>query len=299
MTATRSSSDVAELTDAIGAGTAVTALAPPARPGGIPNWLGALIGAVVIIGLWWAVSVVRIHNFEFLGAHLNWRGPKSGVPRPDRVVVQFWKDWRPLTEHNYIKTLKEAALGYVVANVLAIALGIAFVQVPMVEKSLLRIAVASYCLPIIAIAPILSVTLHGLQPQAALAGLLVFFPTLIGVLVGLRSADRAAMDVVRASGGGTWAQMTKVRLRAALPSTFAALQIAAPSAILGAIIGEYLGAQTSGLGVMMIVAQEAANAERLWAVALFCTFIAGVAYAAVGLIARLATPWAPRGQGMR
>jgi ABC-type nitrate/sulfonate/bicarbonate transport system permease component len=293
LTATRSS-DVAELTDAIGAGTAVTTTAPPQRRGGMPNWLGALIGAAVLVGLWWLVAVIRIHNASFLGMHLNWRGPKSGIPRPDRVLVQFWKDWGPLTSHNYVKTLKEAALGYIVANLLAIALGIAFVQVPMVEKSLLRIAVASYCLPIIAIAPILSVTLHGLEPQAFLAGLLVFFPTLIGVLVGLRSADKSALDVVRASGGGSWAQMTKVRLRAALPSTFAALQIAAPSAILGAIIGEYLGAQTSGLGVMMIVAQEAANSERLWAIALFCTAVAGASYALIGVLARLATPWAPR-----
>jgi ABC-type nitrate/sulfonate/bicarbonate transport system permease component len=175
----------------------------------------------------------------------------------------------------------------------------------VVESALLRIAIASYCLPIIAIGPILIFTLHGDAPKSALAGLLVFFPTLIGVVVGLRSADKTSLELVRAACGGarnkqadkfivSWAQLRKVRLRAALPSTFAALQIAAPSAILGAIIGEYLGAQTQGLGVFMIVAEQQGNAERLWGIALVCTVIAGLGYAAIGLIGRLLTPWAPR-----
>ena len=77
---------------------------------------------------------------------------------------------------------------------LAIVLAVAFVQVPLVEKALLRVAIASYCLPIIAIGPILTFVLNGDAPKSALAGLLVFFPTLVGVVVGLRSADRAALD---------------------------------------------------------------------------------------------------------
>jgi ABC-type nitrate/sulfonate/bicarbonate transport system permease component len=179
-----------------------------------------------------------------------------------------------------------------VANVLAIALAIAFVQVPLIEKALLRIAVASYCLPIIAIGPILSFILHGDAPKSALAGLLVFFPTLVGCAVGLRSADRTILDLIRASGGGSWSQLFKVRLRAALPSTFAALQVAAPSAILGAIIGEYLGRQDNGLGIMMINAQGSLEIARTWGIALLTTGIGGIGYLVTGLLGRAAAPWA-------
>jgi ABC-type nitrate/sulfonate/bicarbonate transport system permease component len=89
----------------------------------------------------------------------------------------------------------------------------------------------------------------------------------------------------------------KVRLRAALPSAFAALQIAAPSAILGAIVGEYLGNQDTGLGIMMINAQATLEIPRTWGVALLCTGIAGVLYALTGLVGRLVAPWAPRQAG--
>lgn len=151
-----------------------------------------------------------------------------------------------------------------------------------------------YCLPVIAIGPILTFVLHGDAAKSALAGLLVFFPTLVGTVVGLRSADATTLDMVTACGGSTWTHLRKVRLRAALPSTFAALQVAAPSAILGAIVGEYLGSQDRGLGIVLITAQQTLQIPRIWGVALVCTAIAGAAYLLTGILGRLAAPWAVR-----
>jgi ABC-type nitrate/sulfonate/bicarbonate transport system permease component len=185
----------------------------------------------------------------------------------------------------------------VVANLLALALGIAFVQIPVIEKALLHLAVASYCLPLVAIGPILTFVLHGDAPKAALAGLIVFFPSLVGIVVGLRSADAHTLDLIRAVGGGSWVQLFKVRFRFALPSTFAALKIAAPAAILGAIVGEYLGNQDHGLGIMMINSQATLEIPRTWGVALLCTAIAGICYVVIGLVGRAVSPWASPGAG--
>jgi ABC-type nitrate/sulfonate/bicarbonate transport system permease component len=249
----------------------------------LPAWLGGTIGVVILVGIWEILALTVFHKVG------------SGVPTPTSVVSQFVTDWSSgLYGRNVGQTLKEAGTGYVVANGLAIVLGVLFVQVPLIETALLRIAIASYCLPIIAIGPILTFVLHGDAPKAALAGLLVFFPSLVGVAVGLRSADRQALDLVRAYGGGAWTQMRKVRFRAALPSTFAALQIGAPSAILGALVGEYLGGQGSGLGIMMIDAEGALDVSRTWGIALLCTLLAGLLYVAIGLIGRLVMPWAPK-----
>jgi ABC-type nitrate/sulfonate/bicarbonate transport system permease component len=249
----------------------------------MPPWLGGMIGAVILIVVW---EILALTLFRRTG---------SGVPTPTSVVSKFWSDWRAgLYGKNIKETMKEAATGYLVANVAAVVLAVAFVQVPLIEKALLRIAIASYCLPIIAIGPILTFVLHGDAPKSALAGLLVFFPTLVGVVVGLRSADRATLDLIRATGGGSWTQLFKIRLRSALPSAFAALQIAAPSAILGAIVGEYLGAQSTGLGIMMIDAESALEVARTWGIALLCTAVAGLAYLLTGLIGRQVAPWAPR-----
>jgi ABC-type nitrate/sulfonate/bicarbonate transport system permease component len=258
---------------------------PPDRQG-MPAWLGGTIGAVLLIALWEILALTVFHKVG------------SGVPTPTSVVSKFWSDWGSgLYGRNLGQTMKEAATGYLIANALALVLAIAFVQVPLIERALLRIAIASYCLPIIAIGPILTFVLHGDAPKSALAGLIVFFPSLVGMVVGLRSADAAALDVITAVGGGSWSQLMKVRLRAALPSAFAALQIAAPSAILGAIVGEYLGNQDHGLGILMINSQAQLEVARTWGVALLCTGIAGVGYALTGLVGRLAAPWAPRQAG--
>jgi ABC-type nitrate/sulfonate/bicarbonate transport system permease component len=184
--------------------------------------------------------------------------------------------------------------GYLIGNGLAIGLAVLCFGIPVVDRLLLQIGVASYCMPIIAVGPILISVFSGTAPEMALAGISVFFTTLVGTLVGLRAADPTTLDVIRASGGGRLAQLRFARLRAALPSTFAGLQIAPPAALLGAIIGEYLGAD-KGIGVTMIASEQGVNVARTWALALIASAIAGVGYGITTLVARLLTPWAPRG----
>jgi ABC-type nitrate/sulfonate/bicarbonate transport system permease component len=163
-----------------------------------------------------------------------------------------------------------------------------------VERPLLQLGVVSYCLPVVAIGPVFAIVFNGDSPKVILAAMSVFYTTLISAILGLRSADKASLDVIHAYGGGPVAKLTKVRLRASLPSLFAGLRIAAPAAILGAIIGEYLGAE-KGLGVTMINSQQALEVSRTWAIALVATGAAGLGYALTGAVGRLLTPWAPRG----
>ena len=186
-----------------------------------------------------------------------------------------------------------AGLGYLWGNLVAVLIGLAFVLVPFLEKALMQIAVATYCLPIIAIGPILQVVLRGDAPKIALAALSVFFTTLIGMLVRLRSAEKTSLELVRVYGGGTFMQLRKVRLMAALPHLFAGLRITAPAAVLGAIIGEYLGGE-KGLGIFMINSQQAFDVPRTWGIAIISTAVAGAGFALTSLVARIATPWAPK-----
>jgi ABC-type nitrate/sulfonate/bicarbonate transport system permease component len=150
-------------------------------------------------------------------------------------------------------------------------------------------------MPVIAIGPILQIVLNGTAPKIALAAMSVLFTTLIGTMTGLRSADRTALELVRAYGGGSWKQLTKIRIRAALPSMFAALSIAAPAAVLGAVVGEYLGAD-EGLGLGIMNSENVLDTSRVWALAVVITALAGAGYLVVHLVGRLLTPWAPRGR---
>ena len=168
-----------------------------------------------------------------------------------------------------------------------------FLIAPIFERPLLQLGVVSYCLPIVAIGTIFAIVFGGDTPKVILAAMSVFFTTLIGMLVGLRSADPTTLDVITAYGGGAAKKLTKVRLWASLPSLFAALRIAAPAAVLGAIIGEYLGGD-KGLGVAMINSEQALEVARTWGIALVATAVAGFGYGVTALVGRLVTPWAPR-----
>ena len=245
-----------------------------------PRWGYGMIGLVTLVVVW-----------EVLGRTVFADG--RAVPPPTKILSQLGTDGLTFYWPNVRTTLREAGEGWLWGNGIAILMAFVLVQVPLVERALLRLALVSYCLPVIAIGPVLAVLFSGDTSKVILAALSVMFTTLVAALVGLRGADRTSLDLIRAYGGGTWIQLWKVRLRASLPSLFAGLRIAAPAAMLGAIIGEYLGAE-SGLGVAMINSQQSLAVERTWGIALVATAISGAAYGLTALASRLLTPWAPR-----
>jgi ABC-type nitrate/sulfonate/bicarbonate transport system permease component len=225
-------------------------------------------------------------------ASMTFLADSPSLPSPTEIVRQIVDDGWSFYGPNIATTTREAGWGWLWGTGIAIALAVVFVQLPSVERWLMRVAVAAACLPIIAIGPVLQIVFDGETPKIVLAALSCFFFTLIGTIVGLRSADRASLDLVAAAGGGSWSQLRTVRSRASLPSLFAALRIAAPTALLGAMIGEYLGGD-SGLGVAMVNAQRSLQVTRTWGIAVVAALIAGAAYAVTALAGRLLTPWAP------
>jgi len=253
-------------------------LLPPAERQ-LPSWFGGAVGITSLLVIW------QVLGMTVFNPHL--------LPAPIAIVKKMvddgWSFYWPNTE----TTLREASIGWLWGNAAAVILAIVFVQVPLVERALLKVAVASYCLPIVAVGPILATLYSGDTPKVILAALSVFFTTLIGGIVGLRSADQTSLDLVHSYGGGSWAALTKVRIRSSLPSLFAGLRIAAPAALLGALIGEYMGGE-NGLSVAMINSQQALEAERTWGIALVATALAGLGYGLTALVANRLTPWASR-----
>lgn len=239
--------------------------------------LGGAVGIALVVGIWELLARTVLAS-------------SLVVPTPFSVATQMWND-----RHFYVPhvetTLHEAALGFLWGNAIAIAIGTVFVIVPVVEQALIRLAIAVYCVPLLAIGPILQIILSGESPKVVLSALAVFFTTLIATMLGLRSPDRASLELVHVYGGGPWKALRIVRIRAALPALFAGLRIAAPAALLGAIIGELLGG-TQGLGVAMVESQSSFEVTRTWGIALVTAGLAGLGYAIVSLAGRVLTPWA-------
>ncbi|MCF3972771.1 ABC transporter permease [Paracoccus salsus] len=183
-------------------------------------------------------------------------------------------------------TLTNAAIGFLAGNLAAILLaGIALVW-PRLTHAVSGLALVVFCLPLIATGPILRVLLGpGEAPQIVLAALAVYYTTLIPLMTGLRATPAVWLDLVRSYGRGRLAELIHVRARAGLPYLFAGLQIAAPAAFLGAMVGEFTGAER-GLGVLTIRFTRSMDVSALWAIALLAAAVSMVAYGAIGALAR-------------
>lgn len=255
----------------------------------VPGWLSALIGTSVLVAAWWVVSLAFV--------------PDDGttytpVPSPFAVVQQLAEDGLAAYWPSFKVTITEAAWGFVWGNSLALLLAATVLLAPRLEPIVVQVAVVSYCLPLVAVGGIAIVILGGAEQPGDpsktaifLAALAVFFTTVVGALLGFKAADRASLDVVRVYGGTRLTQLRKVRLIAALPAILNALQVAVPTAFLGAVLGEYMGATDRSVGILLIRLQGNLDSERVWAVFLLCAVVALIGYAALGLVSRLVTPW--------
>ncbi|MEO3388560.1 ABC transporter permease subunit [Mesorhizobium sp. CAU 1741] len=183
-------------------------------------------------------------------------------------------------------TFESAALGFVIGNLVAIALALMALLVPRAERLVAAVALFVSCLPFVATGPILRVIGGpGTAPQITLAALAVYYVTFLTLMVGLRASPSAWLDLVRSYGRNRWTEIVQVRARASLPYLIAGLQITAPAAFLGAMVGEFTGAER-GMGVLAIRAMRGLDVTATWALATVASATAILVYAGIGWIGR-------------
>lgn len=183
-------------------------------------------------------------------------------------------------------TLTSAALGYFWGNLAAIALAVLVAVVPAFDRSVRILSLVVFCLPLVATGPILRVLYGpGIGPQVTLAALSIFYTTLLPLLTGLRATPAVWLDLVASYGGRRWMALSHVRLMASVPYLLAGLQIAAPAAVLGALVGEFTGAER-GLGVLTLQAMRSLDTEATWAIASVAAAASIAAYLGVGYLGR-------------
>lgn len=265
-----------------------TAAAPSRRSlAAVPPWAGGVLGVVLLVVVWWIVSAAFFHQSQ-------------SVPYPSRVLHEILTDlhtgvfWAAVGH-----SAASAGWGYLWGNVIALVLAVVALLVPVLDGLVTQLAVVTSCLPLTALGPILVLMspAHSRSTSVELAAISVVFTTVIGALLGFRSASQAQLDVVRAYGGSPVTQLLKVRLVAALPSLMAALKIAAPAAFLGAVLGEfYVIGVDSGIGIDIRSAQFANDSVQIWTLAIVSGLVAGAAYGLVALLGRVLTPWSEGGR---
>jgi NitT/TauT family transport system permease protein len=130
----------------------------------------------------------------------------------------------------------------------------------------------------------------GLKSKVLIAALIAFFPILIGVVVGLQSVDRGSLLLGRSIGLSRLGTFSKIRMPFALPSTFGGLKVGMTLAVVGAVVGEFLGS-TKGLGSVLVIAAGTLNTPLVFATLVVLSLLGLVAYWLIEVIERLALPW--------
>ncbi|GAA3575604.1 ABC transporter permease [Microlunatus spumicola] len=194
----------------------------------------------------------------------------------------------------WLVTLGDAAIGFVTGLVVASVIAALFVVVKPFEFAFMPIAMLLRSVPLVAMAPVLLLIFgQGKLGVATIGAIVVLFPALVNIVLGLRSASPLALDLVKVNGGGELKTLLLVRVPSALPALFASVRISVPGAIVGAMLAEWLSGFT-GLGGILNAYKGRGNFSGVWAIVVVSvvTSILGYAVAAVVEAAALAA-WGP------
>jgi NitT/TauT family transport system permease protein len=213
-----------------------------------------------------------------------YRLPPLVLPPPMVVAVTLGRNLADgfLWPHVWV-TVQEIVVGFVGGSVLGIGLGSLVAVSPRVQQVLKPYIIASQAMPKLALAPLFIIWFGlGIMPKALIAALIAFFPLFENTLTGLRDVEAEAVELFRMLGASRWHLFLKLRLPHAVPYLFAGLRVAIVLSVVGAVVGEYIGA-SKGLGALIIASQGMMDTALMFAVFVVLTALGILLYQLVGL----------------
>jgi NitT/TauT family transport system permease protein len=250
------------------------------------------------LGAWLArVAGLRDALVVFVAGCLLWEaGARAGLyppyvlPAPSAIVLRLAGTAGLLWGHMLV-TVTEIVGGFVLAGVVGVLLAAAIVFVPFVERAVYPWLVVVQVVPKVALGPLLIIWLgFGFLPKILISFLLAFFPIMIDTMVGMKSVEREAVLLMQSMGASRRSIFFRLRLPHALPHLFGSLKVAITLATVGAIVGEFIGAD-KGLGYVLIFANGSMDTTLMFAALVWITAVALVLYAAVGALERVLLRW--------
>lgn len=240
-------------------------------------WFVPLAAVVAAVGIW--------H-----GAVILFSVPAYLVPPPGEVALRLAEDWRQLGFHAAV-TLAEAIGGFAFAAVFGVLAAAVLVWSPSLERAVMPVLLVIQTFPKIALAPLIVIWFGlGIGPKLLISFLVAVFPVLVSAIVGLRSVEKDMLDLARATRAPAWRIFWRVRLPFALPHIFGGFKVAVAFAVVGAVVGEWVGADR-GLGYLLLWANANLDTPLLFAILAWLAAIGLALYYAVEAAERLALPW--------
>jgi NitT/TauT family transport system permease protein len=239
----------------------------------------ALLVAVIAVFLWETlIAVLQIQ--EFL------------LPRPSTISSTFVEIYPRLVSVGW-NTFQNAFWGFFVGCGAGVLTGLISARFTSFSKALLPLAIAINSVPIIAFAPIINNWFGALNPSSkiAIVALLTFFPAMISTVKGLTSVNNTSLELMRSYAASEWEIFRKLRFPSALPYIFSSFKVATTLSMIGAIVSEYFGGTTQGLGYR--IREDAANFKypEAWAAIIVASLLGILFYTLVSAVERAIMPW--------
>jgi NitT/TauT family transport system permease protein len=216
------------------------------------------------------------------------------LPPPSAVAVRF-ADSLPILWGDFVQTAVKGALtGYLIGCAAAFATAIVIDRSPFLQRGLLPVGNFVAALPIVGIAPIM-VMWFGFdwQSKAAVVVVMVFFPMLVNTIAGLKASDAMQRDLMATYSASYTQTLLKLRLPAAMPFVFNGLKIASTLALIGAIVAEFFGSPTVGMGFRINASIGQLALDMIWAEIVVAAIAGSAFYGLVAMIEKRVTFWHP------
>lgn len=247
------------------------------RAGWLTEWLPPAVLVAAFLSIWQAATLVL-------------EVPHWLLPSPVDIAGALISSSDLLARHGWV-TLQEVLIGFSLAFTVGVALAVAIAYSRTVERAVYPFVVASQTVPVIAIAPILLIWFgYGLLPKVIVVGLICFFPIVVNMVDGLRAVDPDLVNLMRSMGASRWQVFAKARIPTSLPFLFSGTRVAIAVSVIGAVIGEWVGA-SAGLGYFMIRSASQFQTARVFAAVVVLSIMGVALFVAVGLSERYLLPW--------
>jgi len=236
------------------------------------------LSAILILIAVWEIGV-RLSNM-----------PSYILPAPSQVLIALVDSFNLIVFHAKI-TIYESLVGFAIAIIFSLIIAFLMDSVEVVKKAVYPILITSQTVPIITIAPLFVIWFgYGLLPKVIVVALVCFFPVTVSFLEGLESVDREMYDLLKSMGASRMQIFKMVKLPGAMPSLFSGLKISAAYSIMGAVIGEWLGAK-AGLGEFMRRSMHSFAVDKVFAAIVVITAISLGIFRIINLLGMRLMPW--------
>lgn len=213
------------------------------------------------------------------------------LPTPTGILKKLWELREPLFLIHLPATMKVTLIGLLISVVLGIGLAVLMDVNPVIERALYPIVIASQTIPTTAIAPLFVVWFgYGIWSKIVVTILMTFFPMTITVFDGFKSAKREMEELLISYGASKKDIFLKLKLPTALPHFFSAIKMAIPLSVIGAAIGEWLGAQ-SGLGYFSRRMMTQLDGAGVFAPILLLSAVAMILVGIISLLEKILIKW--------